>query len=105
MAENFFSQFKNVFEGLEKGELSELVELDSVHIEQVRLVNGEKGDYVQFTVKEKPGFFYNGSNPVSNILIACIKAGVEKQLPNQAWRFKTGKSQKWGTDYIAMNAL
>lgn len=102
---NFFDQFKNAFEGLERGDLAELVELDEVHIEKVRMINGEKGDYVQFTVKEKPGFFYNGSNPVSNILMVCIKAGVEDQLPEQAWKFKKGTSQKWNTEYIAMNAI
>lgn len=105
MASEFFKQFKNEFDGLEKGELEELIEFDSVHIDLVRFIKGDNGEYAQFTVSEVPGKFFNGSNPVSNVLIACRNADVLDELPEVAWRFKKGISKQWNSEYIAMSAL
>ena len=105
MANEFFKQFKNEFDGLDKGELEELVELESAHIELVRFIKGDNGEYAQFTVKEVPGKFYNGSNPVSSVLIMCRDANVLDELPDVAWRFKKGVSKQWNSEYIAMSAL
>ena len=61
--------------------------------------------YQQFTVAEIPGKFFNGSNPVSSVLIMCREADVLDELPEVAWRFKKGVSKQWGSEYIAMSAI
>lgn len=105
MANEFFNQFRNEFDGLEKGNLEELVVYDEIHIENVRFIKGDNGEYAQFTVAEIPGKFFNGSNPVSSVLIMCREADVLDELPDVAWRFKKGVSKQWGSEYIAMSAI
>lgn len=104
MSKDFFKQFVNEFEGLEKGELDELVNENIYHIVKVRFIDGDNGEYAQFIVDEIPGKFFNASNPISATLIACRDANVIDELPDVGWRFKEGVSRQWNTKYIAMSA-
>ena len=101
----FFNQYVNEFESLDKGNIDELCNFDSVHISYVRFLTAETGEYAQFCVEEVEGKFFNSSNPVYNILAAVRDAGQLPFISNVAWRFKKGISKQWNAAYVAMTAV
>ena len=102
---DFFKQFANEMEGLEKGEIDTLCDIDTVHINYVRFLTSETGEYAQFCVDEVEGKFFNSSNPVYNILANIRDAGQMPYINKIGWRFKKGVSKQWNAPYIAMTAV
>lgn len=102
---DFFEQFKNEFDDKQKGNIEDLCAFDCVHINYVRFLTAENGEYAQFCVDEVEDVFFNSSNPVYATLAAIRDAGQMPFINNVSWRFKKGISKQWNTSYVAMSAV
>ena len=102
---DFFKKFGNEFDGYDKGDISVLCEFECVHINYVRFLTAETGEYAQFTVQEVENTFFNSSNPVYKILAEARDAGQLPYISKIGWRFKQGTSKQWNAPYVAMTAV